>query len=191
MLSGYLGTLRELLNLALTFKKIGKLDLIVYTNFDIVGSLIDHRSTIGYCTISRGNLITSRSKKQRVVSKLITEAEFWALSSDIDEMLWTRDIFKDLNISYEELMKVRCHNKPAINIAHEPVYRDKINRANIDCSYIKEKLEGKIISTIRVSTTDQFVDVFTKGLPIKFLELVHKLGTRNSHSCAWGGVLEK
>ena len=42
----------------LTFKKIGKLDLMISTESDYEGSLIDHRSTMGYCTLLGGNLIT-------------------------------------------------------------------------------------------------------------------------------------
>ena len=68
-----------------------------------------------------------RSKKQSVVSKSSTEAEFRAMSSSIDEVLWIRGILKDLRITYEEPIKVFCDNKSAISIAHDLVYHDWIN----------------------------------------------------------------
>ena len=43
----------------------------------------------------------------------------------------------------------------------------KIKNVNIDYFYIKEKQEDRILSKIHISTIDQYVDVFTKGLPIK------------------------
>ena len=68
--------LKRTIGLGLTFKKTGKLDLIIYTNFDYGGSLVDRRSATGYCTLLGDNLVTWRSKKQGVVSKSVTEAEF-------------------------------------------------------------------------------------------------------------------
>ena len=58
--------------LGITYQKIGKLDLIVYTDSDFAGSRVDYRSTSGYCTLFGGNLVTWRSKKQTVVSKSST-----------------------------------------------------------------------------------------------------------------------
>ena len=91
---------------SLTFKKKGKLDLVIYTDFDYASSLIDRRSIMGYCTLLGGNLITWRSKKQNIVSKSSTEAEFRALSSAIDEVIWIRSIRKDLKIPYDEQIRV-------------------------------------------------------------------------------------
>ena len=64
------------LGLGITFKKIGKLDLAIYIDSDYAGSLLDFRSTTGFCTILGGNLVTWRSIKQNVVSKSSTEGEF-------------------------------------------------------------------------------------------------------------------
>ena len=62
----------------LTFKKTGKSDLIIYTNSDFAWSLIDGRSTTGYCAMLGGNLVTWRSKTRSVASKSSTEDEFRA-----------------------------------------------------------------------------------------------------------------
>ena len=45
------------------FKKNNTLTLEAYTNADYAGSLVNRRSTIGYCTFLGGNLVTWRSKK--------------------------------------------------------------------------------------------------------------------------------
>ena len=50
--------LKETSGLDLTFKKIGKLNLEIYTDSDFGGSLVDRKSTTGYCTRVGGNLIT-------------------------------------------------------------------------------------------------------------------------------------
>ena len=48
----------------LLFEKHGHLQVEVYTDADWAGSVIDRRSTSGYCTFVGGNLVTWRSKKQ-------------------------------------------------------------------------------------------------------------------------------
>ena len=60
----------------LHFKCQGMLTLNAYTDSDFVRSYTDHRSTTGYCTFLAGNLIAWQSKKQDVVSRSSTEAEF-------------------------------------------------------------------------------------------------------------------
>ena len=80
--------------LSLTFKKTGKLDLILYTDSEYAGFLHDPRSTTGYSINFGANLATWRSKKQKIVSKSSTEGEFRALSSGIDGILWIRIFFR-------------------------------------------------------------------------------------------------
>ena len=177
--------LKGTVGLGLTFKKSGKLDLLIYTDSDFGGSLIDRRSTTGYCTMLGGNLVTWKSKKQSIVSKSSTEAEFRALSSGVDEVLWIRGILKDLQIPYEEPIHALCDNKSAICIAHDPVNHNRTKHIDIDRFYIKEKLEEKILQIDYVPTTEQCADILTKGLPVKqFSRLISKLGMRSIHSRA-------
>ena len=58
------------------FKRNGVLVLEAYTNADYVGSIVDRRSTSGYCTFLGGNLVIWKSKKQNVVARSSAEAEF-------------------------------------------------------------------------------------------------------------------
>ena len=128
------------------------------------------------------NLVTWKSKKQSVVSKSSTEAEFRALSRGVDKVIWIRGTLKDLQIPYEELIRAFCDNKSAICIAHDPVNHNRTKHINIDSFYIKEKLEGKILYIEYVPTTEQCADILTKGLLVKqFSKLVSKLGMRSIH----------
>ena len=126
--------------LGITYQKSGKLDLILYTNTDFSGSRVDYRSTTGYCTFFGENLVTWRSKKQSVVSKSSTEAEFRAMSKGIDELMLIKHLLEELKISYIKPITIRCDNKSAISIAHGPVYHDRMKHVNIDRFYIQEHL---------------------------------------------------
>ena len=55
--------LKRTAGLGLTFRRTSKLNLEIYTDSEFGGSLIDRRSTTGYCAMLGGNLITWKSKK--------------------------------------------------------------------------------------------------------------------------------
>ena len=108
--------LKGTLGLDITFKRTCKINLILYTNSDFAGSRLNYRSTTGYCTVLGGNLVTWRSKKQSVVAKSNTEAEFQAM--------WIKYILDDLNIEYERPIIIHCDNKSVISPAHDPINHD-------------------------------------------------------------------
>lgn len=49
------------------FKKDGRLVFEAYIDINYVGSMVNKRSTAGYCTFFEDNLITWRSEKENVV----------------------------------------------------------------------------------------------------------------------------
>ena len=61
-------------------------------------------------------------------------------------------------------VKIYCDNKAAISIAHNPIQRDQIKHIEVDRRFIKEKIESKMIFTPFVTTKQQFVDIFIKGI---------------------------
>ena len=103
------------------FKKNNTLALEAYIDSDYTGSLVDRRSTTGYCTFLGGNLVTWRSKKQNVVVRSSAESEFRAIAQRLCELLWLKIILDDLKIKWDGPMKLYCDNKSAINIAHNPI----------------------------------------------------------------------
>ena len=58
------------------FKRKKSVSLEVYTDADYVGSVVNRRSTTGYCTFLGGNLVTWKSKKQSAIARSSVEAEF-------------------------------------------------------------------------------------------------------------------
>ena len=82
----------------LMFKSHGHLNVEGYCDADWASCLDDRRSTSGYCVFVGGNLVSWRSKKQSVVSRSTTEAEYWALSLGVSEMLRVRNLLSELNV---------------------------------------------------------------------------------------------
>ena len=147
--------------------------MTLYIDSDFAGSRVDYRSTTGYCTFLGGNLVTWRSKKQNLISKSSTEAEFRAMSKGIDEVMWIRNILEELQIPYIIPIDIRCDNKSAIRMKH----------VNIDRFYIQDHLEQGILKTEHVPFEEQCADIFTKGLSTKAMKhLISKLGMSSIHS---------
>ena len=69
------------------FKKGETMSLEPYTDTDYVWSIVDRRSTSGYCTFLGDNLMIWRSKKRSVVARSSVEAEFWSMALGMCELL--------------------------------------------------------------------------------------------------------
>jgi hypothetical protein len=71
-------------------------------------SLIDRRSTSGYCTYIGGNLGTWRNKKQGVVVRSSAEAKFRAIACGICDVVRIKRLLKDLKILNSLAIKEYC-----------------------------------------------------------------------------------
>ena len=144
---------------------------------------MDRRSTTGYCTFLAGNLITWRSKKQEVVARSTTEAEFRALSYGLTELMWIKGILKDLQIKLDSSTRIFCDNQSAIKVSHNPVQHDRKKHVSIDRHYIMETLDQHDIDTPYIARSEHRADVLMKGLPKEqFMKLTGKLGLIDIHS---------
>ena len=125
----------------LFFEKGESREVEAYTDADWASSVVDRRSTSGYCTYIWGNLVTWRSKKQNVVARSSAEAEFRSLANGVSELLWLKLLLKELQVATKSPMKLYSDNKAAISIAHNPVHHDRTKHVEVDRHFIKEKIE--------------------------------------------------
>jgi len=175
----------------LLFSKHGHLGVDGYIDVDWVGSANDWCSTSSYFTYVGGNLVTWRSKKQSVVSRWSVEVEYRGMSIGVCELLWLKNLMKDLGFFQRTAMNLYCDNKSAIEIAHNHVQHDRTKHVEVDRHFIKEKLEAGIIQFPFIKSEFQLTDVLTKTVSSKvFTSCLDKLSMNNIHAPHWEGMLK-
>lgn len=108
--------------------------------------------------------ISWRSKKQHTVSRSSTEAEYRSLAALIAEVVWVTSLFKELGVRLIEPAFIHCDSKSALQIATNPVFHERTKHIEIDCHFIREKIQKGLIKTTYINTKDQQADLLTKAL---------------------------
>ncbi|KAJ0580529.1 putative RNA-directed DNA polymerase [Helianthus annuus] len=169
--------------------KAGDLELSTYCDSDWLGCPYTRRSRTGYLLLLGGAPISWKSKKQSVVSRSSAEAEYRAMATTVSEVLWVRFLLKELDEPPSKPTTLYCDNQAARHIANNPVFHERTKHVEMDCYFVRERVESGEILPMHIATRSQIADLFTKALGSQHLNsLLLKLGIRNLHAPACGGV---
>ncbi|XP_019069809.1 uncharacterized mitochondrial protein AtMg00810-like [Solanum lycopersicum] len=141
---------------------------------------LTRKSVTGYMVKIGQSLISWKAKKQTTVSRSSDEAEYRSLATTISELMWLLGLLKEIGTKIQVPFQVYSDSKAAIHIAGNPVYHERIKHIEIDCHFIREKLQKGLIKVEYIHTKEQPVDVLTKGLSrLQHEHLLSKLGVLN------------
>ena len=152
-------------------------EVVGYCDADWAGDRVDRRSTTGYCTFIGGNLVTWKSKKQKVVSCSSAEAEYRSMRKLTSELIWIKGLLRDLGIEITTPMTMHSDNQAAIHIASNSVFHERTKHIEVDCHKVRQAVEQQVILPCYTRSEDQLADIFTKAANSKVCEFIHpKLG---------------
>ncbi|XP_025792164.1 uncharacterized protein LOC112873429 [Panicum hallii] len=112
---------RGTVDLGLVLHRSSSIELVVYTDADWAGCPDTRRSTSGYTIFLGGNLVSWSSKRQPVVSRSSTEAEYRAVANGVAEASWLRQLLAELHSPLAKSTLVYCNNVSAVYLSTNPV----------------------------------------------------------------------
>ena len=62
------------------------------------------------------------------------------------ELAWISQLFEELQVENLTPIPLKCDNLSAIYIATNPVFHERTKHIEIDCHYVREKLQDGLIS---------------------------------------------
>ncbi|KAK9050950.1 hypothetical protein SSX86_027575 [Deinandra increscens subsp. villosa] len=161
----------------------GGTNLVAYCDSDWLGCPFTRKSRTGYLLLLGGAPISWRSKKQSVVSRSSAEAEYRAMATTVSEVLWMRWLLKELDVTQIGPTPLFCDNQAARHIANNPVFHERTKHVEMDCYFVRERVESHEIQPMNIHTKSQIADLFTKSLGAQqFRTLRDKLGVQNLHA---------
>ena len=142
----------------------GSLALKAYTDADWAGDPNNRRSTTGFVVFLGSNPVSWSSKKQHIVSRSSTKAEYRAMATTTAKIVWLQQLLNDLHIHTSSSPVLHCDNISAMALATNPILHSKAKHIEVDCHFVRERVQQGVISLQFVTSTDQYADIFTKGL---------------------------
>ena len=141
------------------------------------------------CVFLGDSLVSWKSKKQATVSRSSAEAEYRALAAIASEITWLTALLKDFEIEVPSTM-VFYDNQSAIHLSTNPSFHERSKHVEIDCHFIREKVNQGLIRLVHVPSQYQLADMLTKPITAaQFQNLISKLGVLDIYFPPWGGVL--
>ncbi|GJW68797.1 ribonuclease H-like domain-containing protein [Tanacetum coccineum] len=136
-------------------------------NSDWAKSKIIRKSITGFAVFVGKNLVSWKSKKQSMLSKSSTKAEYRAMNSVTCEVIWIIKILAELNIDTSLHVPFHCDNDSAIQIAANPIFHERTKQFEIELFFLREKISNGIVRTVKVKFADNTANIFTKGLSVQ------------------------
>ncbi|KAH0636340.1 hypothetical protein KY290_036772 [Solanum tuberosum] len=113
-------------------------NLYMYTDVDLAGDLNDIIYTVGYILLFGPNPVSWSLRKQRVVARSSTEAEYKSVTNALVEITWVRNLFHELHVTILKTPMIHCDNVG---------------------------VQAHRVHVTHTHACEQLVDTFTKALP--------------------------
>lgn len=138
--------------------------LNIYGDADYAGCPYTRRSVTGYCSFIAGGCVSWRARKQPTVATSTTEAEYRAAYEAAQEVIWLRQLLKDMNYQVPSPVTLFSDNQGALALTKNPLYQSRSKHFDILYHWIREKVDDSTIIPTYIPTNLMLADVLTKAL---------------------------
>nr|GEX81504.1 retrovirus-related Pol polyprotein from transposon TNT 1-94 [Tanacetum cinerariifolium] len=121
------------------------LHLTAYCNSDWASCSFTRKYVTSYGIFLGSCLMSWQSKKQTVVSKSSTEAEYKALDGNTCKVIRIQGLLKEFQFSIPIPIQMMCGSACSIAIASNPVHHSRTKHIEIDCYFVRDKIKARQI----------------------------------------------
>ena len=151
------------------FRKTPSLNFQAFVDSNWAEDENDSKSTTGIILYLQNGPIYWKTKKQNVVARSSTEAEYMALSDCAANVVSVRQFLSELNLQPSTPTPIGEDNRGACLIAQNKNCSKRTKHIRLRFHHFRDEIEKKQIRIVQVPTLQQPADLLTKALaPAKF-----------------------
>jgi hypothetical protein len=153
-----------------TLDETSLMNITGFSDADYANDKLDRKSITGWIVKLNGNVVSWQSKKQGTVALSTCEAELYATSACIQEVMWLQSLLKELGLKWQPASTVYGDNQSTIEICKNGIIREKTKHVDVKYKFITELLNKHQVQLQYIQTSEQQADILTKSLPKPLLE---------------------
>jgi len=153
----------------LSFKR-SNLTLQGFSDADLGGDLDGRKSTTGYIFTLGDTAISWKSKLQGRVSLSTTEAEYIAISKTTKEMIWLKNLLKELGKGQDE-PSLFSDSQSAICLAKNPILHSRCKHIELKYHFIRNLINDGDLILLKIPGAENPADMLTKTVTTTKLRL--------------------
>lgn len=86
------------------------------------------------------------------------------MGTTLSEMIWRRSLLEELGIKRFNIVVLFCDSKTALHIASNPIFHKRMKHIEIDCNYIRGKIQEGVVLTWHVNSSSTVSEPIYKGI---------------------------
>lgn len=169
--------------IGLYFKTDFKLNLACFTDLNWGSWPLTWRSTTDFNLFLGDKLVCWKSKKQLVVSRSSSKADYHALANTSCEEQWLLFLLQNFGIY--------CENRSVIHIATISAFHEGTKHIEMESRLARDKIQSKTIHVMLINSDNQVAGLFTKSHHIALFSNLFSKWKCWTYILILGGVLLK